>query len=326
MSQAKHHYKRAGIGGQGGKRTPPSFQHPFQKLVTERLYPFIMVISSPFLQEGDRMDEEAPEIRPEDEVDQTMISSPPPEEGPTPPAELPPTPEAPPAPVKPGGRRGLETVIAIAIALVSVTSAFFIWRVSMLMNNAGDADRLGLIDTIKAEAALAEDERYLYQEANFAVKYDIYQAESAFLISKAPRMKAAGDNAGNAAALAEARWLKTASKGLENFSPLTKNQTYRTDTGAFDLEKRLKDLQAENPDLRDLAPDKDFARADKLYLESRMLVLTLLVFGLSLLFYTLAQITKNRSRSVFSILGLGAYVLALLAGGGVEIYFNLLAH
>jgi hypothetical protein len=236
-----------------------------------------------------------------------------------------PPPPASPAKDKKQKNNRMEAIIAVAIALVTVTAAVVVWRASIVLSNASDADREGIINTTKAEAALAEDVRFLYQEAVYAVKYDLYQVQIDYLQGQAPRLKSAGDAAGGLAAEAEARWLGEAAKGLKDFSPLTKNDRYRTTSGAFNLEKRLDDLRAENKDLRDLSPDSDFHRADRLYNEAELLIVTVSVLSVSLFFYTLAQITRRRIRVLFALGGLGVFLIALLAVASVEVYFNLIA-
>jgi hypothetical protein len=70
-----------------------------------------------------------------------------------------------------------DLVIALVIAIASVTSAFVAWRSSMVSSSGADANRLGLINTLKKEAAASENIRQLYQEATFSQNYAAYEAE-----------------------------------------------------------------------------------------------------------------------------------------------------
>src|SRR3989304_5960643 len=61
-----------------------------------------------------------------------------------------------------------EIVIALSIAVVSITTAVVAGRASAVGSAAGDAARRGLIDTIRQQAAISEDWRLGYQKAAFA--------------------------------------------------------------------------------------------------------------------------------------------------------------
>ena len=62
----------------------------------------------------------------------------------------------------------LDIIIAIVIAVVSVTTAFAAWRASMVSSAAGDAIRQGLIDALKKQASTNEGWRKMYEEAGYA--------------------------------------------------------------------------------------------------------------------------------------------------------------
>ena len=70
----------------------------------------------------------------------------------------------------------LDVLIAVLIALASLTAALAAWRTNTVGSNAADANRQGLIDAVKQSAAQGEDWRKVYQEAGYARDYLIEAA------------------------------------------------------------------------------------------------------------------------------------------------------
>lgn len=81
-----------------------------------------------------------------------------------------------------------ETINAILIAVVSLTTAFAVWRTNVVGSNAADESRQGLIDTVKKQAIENENFRKMYEEAGFAYQFAVKQAE-------AQALEASGDSA-----------------------------------------------------------------------------------------------------------------------------------
>ncbi len=77
-----------------------------------------------------------------------------------------------------GGFGRSEIWIAIAIALVSLSTALAAWRMSDLGSQAGDAEREGLIQTVKSQSFTNEDWRLVYEQAANAQRYFASQAEA----------------------------------------------------------------------------------------------------------------------------------------------------
>jgi hypothetical protein len=211
----------------------------------------------------------------------------------------------------PAGRGGdrFQTIVAILIAVVSVASAGVIWRASMAVSSAAAADRHGLVDTVQYEAAFAQNVSMLYQEARYAGQHDSYRARVETLRGS--------DLPG---ARSEAEWVDQIAGGLALFTPLAGDPAYRTQDGRLDLERRLDDLRAADADLRDLDPQAEFAAADELYVESQVLVSTVIVFAVALFFLTLAEMTRSRARVGLAITGGAMFVLGLVVAAGTEIY------
>lgn len=208
----------------------------------------------------------------------------------------------------------LDLLIAFAIAIVSITTAVVTWRASAVSSSASDLNRIGLIDALKREAAAGENIRKLYQEADFAQRYAAYAAELRVL-----------ENSADPVAQAEARQLKQLLlPGLAQVSPLATNPAYLKPDGTFNLDKRLADLNAENPDLAQLDPEKSFRRAEQYSSEQRWLTLNIVILVLALFWLTLAQITGKRLRLVTFTVGGLIYLIALIWLAGTELVFFLM--
>src|ERR1043165_7569481 len=89
----------------------------------------------------------------------------------------------------------MDVVIAILIALVSLTTALAAWRTNAVGSNAADANRQGLIDALKQGAAQNEDWRKVYEEAGYASSFAVESAAAdAMEASKDATLKAASKN------------------------------------------------------------------------------------------------------------------------------------
>lgn len=218
----------------------------------------------------------------------------------------------------------IETVTSVLIAAVTVLTAAVVWRASVWSSEAADADRRGIINTLKDAAAQAEDLAYLYQqEADLAQSHVLLQAQIDYLRRRAGEFAAGADGAAVAAILnSEADALLLADQGTVAGASLVADSRYRREDGTFDLDLRLHDLAAENPDLAALDPRWNFAQADRLDDKALYLALTVIVLAVALTALTLAQITKRRIRWLFLVVGIAIAVAAVFAVAGLELFFR----
>lgn len=218
----------------------------------------------------------------------------------------------------------IETVASVLIAVVTVLTAAVVWRASLLSSQATGADRRGIINTLKAAAAEGENLAYLYQqEADLAQNHVLLQAQIDYLRRRASEFAASASGSSVAAILnSEADALALADQGTVATSPLAAQTRYRREDGTFDLDARLQDIAAENPDLAALDPGQDFAQADRLDDKALYLALTVIVFAVALFALTLAQITKRRIRLLFLIVGVIVAVAAVATAAGLELFFG----
>lgn len=197
----------------------------------------------------------------------------------------------------------LDLVIAVLIALVSLTTALAAWRTNIVGSNAAGANRQGLIDALKKGAAQNEDWRKLYEEAGYAATFAMQGAA-------ADAMEASEDESLQAAAKNVRQYLLPSLQLLSE--PLGTQEKYLKSDGTYDLEKRLSDLEAEQPDLAALDPTASFKLADRYASEQRWLTVGTVLLAISLFWLGLAEILSGRGRVLNLTLGIGVYLSGLL--------------
>ncbi len=152
----------------------------------------------------------------------------------------------------------------------------------------------------------------LYQEARYATQYTRYQARIAAL-----------QEYQDAASQIEARWIQQIVIGLSSFTPMVTDPSYRTSDGGLDLEARLEDMWAADPDLRDLDPQGDFSAANQYYIEAQLLAGMVIPLIVSIAFLTLAEIVRSRARIILALVGAALFLLGLAGALITELYFVL---
>lgn len=205
-----------------------------------------------------------------------------------------------------------EIVNAILIAVVSLTTAFSVWRTNVVGSNAADESRVGLIDAVKNQSLDNENYRKLYEEAGFSYQFAAKEAE----VKALEASKDAGE---------QSRGKNIRQYLLPNMQllgqPLATDEKYRKSDGTFDLEQRFTDLQ--NDGEPSLDPATAFARADSLFSEQRWLVIGSILLALSLFWLTLAEMGE-RLRAIEFVIGLATYLFGVAWFLGVEFVFFLL--
>jgi hypothetical protein len=203
-----------------------------------------------------------------------------------------------------------EVVNAILIAVVSLTTAFAIWRTNMIGSNAANESRMGLIDAVKKQAFDNENYRKVYEEAGFAYQFAVKQAEvQALEASDDPVVQ---DQAANIR-----QYLLPNMQLLAQ--PLATDEKYQNPDGTYDLQKRLADMQSSEESQLD--PAASFARADSFFSQQRWLVVGSVLLAVSLFWLALAEVSNERLRGWQFTLGIAIYLLGILWFVGVELIF-----
>ncbi len=203
-----------------------------------------------------------------------------------------------------------EVVNAILIAVVSLTTAFSVWRTNVIGSNAADESRQGLVDAVKKQGFGNENYRKVYEEAGFAYQFAVKQAEvQALEESDDPVVQ---DQAANIR-----QYLLPNMQLLAQ--PLTTDERYQNTDGTYDLQKRLDDM--ESTDESQLDPPASFARADSFFSQQRWLVIGSVLLAVSLFWLALAEVGNERRRGWQFTLGLVIYFAGILWFVGVELIF-----
>jgi len=204
----------------------------------------------------------------------------------------------------------LEVLIAVLIALVSLTTSLAAWRTNVVGSSASDANRQGLIDALKKGASQNESWRRVYEEAGFARDFVVASAA-------VDAMEASGDESLQSAASTQRQYLLPGMQMLSD--PLGTQEKYLNPDGTFDLEKRFADLEAEAPDLAALDPLASFELADQYSSEQRWLTVGTVLLVISLFWFGMAELTKERTRIANLFVGLGVYLFGVIFLAVVEL-------
>lgn len=216
---------------------------------------------------------------------------------------------------KPFDPARLDVLIAVLIALASLTTALAAWRTNVVSSTAADASRQGLIDAMKQSAAQGEDWRKAYQEAGYARDYLLE-------VAAADALDASGDPLAVKTAANLRQYLLP---GLEQLAaPMSATPGYRLADGTFDLPRRFAELEAETPDLAALNPQDSFDRAAQYHSEERWLAVGLVLLAISLFWLALAEINSGHMRVLWLVIGAGLYLLGVIFFGMVEVIFFFL--
>lgn len=213
----------------------------------------------------------------------------------------------------------LDILIAILIGLVSLTTSLAAWRTNVVGSSASDANRQGLIDALKKGAAQNENWRVVYQEAGFARDFVITSAA-------VDAMESSRGESFQSAASTQRQYLLPGMQLLSE--PLGTQKKYLKSDGTFDLEKRFADLEAEDSDLAALDPTASFKLAEQYSSEQRWLTIGTVLLVISLFWFGMAELTRERARLLNLFVGLGIYlfgvaftliveIVAVVARGGV---------
>ncbi|MBI4786308.1 MAG: hypothetical protein HY782_04600 [Chloroflexi bacterium] len=206
-----------------------------------------------------------------------------------------------------------EHLIALGIALVSITMALVLWRSSVVASDAGTASRWGMIQTIRQEMLKNLVWSNVYHEANIAQIYFIYAAEAQTLSKSSDPL----------ARLQASTIEKSLLPALKQKSPLTSNALYQRADGSVNLERRFKDAQAAMPPAQQLHPQRAFDSASRGSVKQRWLVMDAVLFALALFWLTVAQIASPRRRAVAGVVGGLVYALGLAAFVVIELSSSL---
>lgn len=217
-------------------------------------------------------------------------------------------------PERVGGGGRTEGLIAAAMAIVLIATAVASWRSSDLGSRAGDAERLGMIQSIQQQDFLNLDWQLAYQEAGNAQRHLLAEAE-------VRAMEISGDRGLEAQAANQRKYV------LANLAllaePLSSDQAYARADGSLDIAQRFADLQAQNADLAALDPEGAFIQAEYYQSQQRSYFVGAVLLALSLFWLGLAEITRGKARITGLVMGVLVFLFGLAWIAGVEVLWAL---
>ncbi|HFC12676.1 MAG TPA: hypothetical protein ENJ56_07515 [Anaerolineae bacterium] len=194
--------------------------------------------------------------------------------------------EIPDIPLSEEGDR-FQLMMAVMIAIVTLSGALLAWRASVASANAGDADFAGMQAVLDAEQTLTINDIDLYRHYRAYTHYTYQQA-----IGR--EFPDATLTASNLAATNQI------------FFPTR----YLNRDGSYAVQRQLGELWAQAAQINDLDPEPYFDQADVLRNKTNLLVASFILLTLSLFFYTMAEsIHPDRPRLRYLLGGLGTLLL-----------------
>jgi hypothetical protein len=211
----------------------------------------------------------------------------------------------------------LRTIIAILIALVSITGAIVACRTAVASSNAGDADVDGVLAVVDRENALIEGHQALFGYLQAYARAARNDALSDALFNAETRVRDAGARTfiGN-----EADALIYAAGTSRAQIP----QTYLDRDRTFDVERAVGEIVADRSLQKDVFPDPHFERADDARAKSQALLGVLVILGVALIALTLADAIHHPVRYLFLVVGTGIFILSVGLTMLIELFLEAL--
>lgn len=216
--------------------------------------------------------------------------------------------------------RHFETMVAILIAIVTVSGAFVAWRASTVGGGAAEADRQGILSTIARERVQTANRTYLYSDLRIFTEYVQNQVMASLLNQNVQELTEMGQSEQVESLLREAEAYEELADSAYGF--LDYPQYVQEDNAGrktYDTEGYMQASLAIETRTQDLNPADDFQKADHLHLQEQRLVGIVIVLAIALLFLTLAQITQRFLRYIFVTIGLCAFLAAATIGAIIEV-------
>jgi hypothetical protein len=208
-----------------------------------------------------------------------------------------------------------KTWVAVLIAIVSIAGAALAYRITIASGNAADADVSGIVSSVNIHQARVASEADLYRDLQAYLQVRIHDQIGGSLIDERdlyPDQDPSQDQ------LWDEGWTETyvAESYLDQ---IDLRPEYLNPDGSYDIQAYLDIQAAERALAADLNREGHFAEADRLRSKVQLLVGVALLLGVTLFFYTLAEITDHGIKWLFLILGTGFFAIAIGCGVVIEL-------
>jgi tetratricopeptide (TPR) repeat protein len=199
--------------------------------------------------------------------------------------------------------------VAIMIAVVTVVSALIAWRSALAAVDAGNFDDAGILAALNRE------------EANTIASIDSSQARAAYISYRRNVLLAEEliPQDGNIASLTEdeARQFREAIE-LATASRQFFSTQYVDENSMYDYERQIGQALAQAAREKDLEPDRHFAAANQSREKSVGFVATLLLMGISLLLFAIAETIGHVVKFALALGGMAFLLIGSGAALGIE--------
>lgn len=203
----------------------------------------------------------------------------------------------------------LSTLVALLIAVVSVSGAVVTWRASVSADGAGDADVAGIRATINQTETNALAAVTAYSDYVSFMDYYKYRETSLQLedeIENLPEDTSEEERAALNKELADNYDLTTAA------SSAFPNQYLNRD-GTYALNRQTGEFTADAARERDINPQPSFDEADALRSHTDRLLIALSVLVIALVFFTLIETTDSKKlKYLLLVIGTGIFLAGVL--------------
>lgn len=204
-----------------------------------------------------------------------------------------------------------KIVVASLIALTSLLAALAAWRAEVASMKGEDSERKGFADSVANEQAAAQirsglqDTLLSYERAQF------YRAQAIAFRKRAARAPAADG--------ARLRAQATAQEGLAKVVLGTIDRDALRPDGSLDLKRKFQLDYTLAKSAQDIDSKPDFARSDSFSTKSERLVGLTAMLIAAAFFFTLAQVTRRRTKPLYVGGGLIVLVAATVLFVIVEV-------
>ncbi len=210
----------------------------------------------------------------------------------------------------------LSTLVALLIAVVSVSGAVVTWRASVAADAAGDADVAGIRATINLTESNALATVKGYSDYASFVDYYKYRETSKQLekeLTALPTDASEEESAALYNELADTYDLTTA-------AGMAFPNDYLNRDGTYALKRQTEEYMANAARERDINPSPSFDEADAMRSHTDRLLIALSVLVVALVFYTLIEATDSKrlkylllfaGTAIFLVGTVGAYLIEI---------------
>jgi hypothetical protein len=202
-----------------------------------------------------------------------------------------------------------RTLVALAMALVSVLSAVVAWRAAVVSIRASDLAEDGMLQLVQREQIEGRLRAQVQEDLRLFVEYQEHVKAWRLLLDDAEEIRAQHpDLASDLQAEAQSE-LSQARALRPFFRTIFVDLGNRKGDVEFGGQAGLEYLFERNADLQDLQPDVLFDGSEREYGRVVNLILTVALLLTALLFLTLAQFRSPSTRGIFAWAG-GAVAVA----------------